>query len=82
VARIRDWAAVHREIYERYKAVHAQFIDPETGNLKDDLGLYLTLLRGLTFEKSLLDWCTMAEDAIVAADQRRRPTRSRRSRER
>ncbi len=76
IARTREWAAIHRKIYEKYKAIQAQFLNRETGKLKGDLGIYLTLLRGLTFEKSHLDWCTMAEEVIIAA-QRKRPSRPR-----
>jgi DNA-binding PadR family transcriptional regulator len=78
IMRIRECAAIHRKIYERYEALQAQFVDGETGKLKADLGIYLTLLRGLTFEKSLLDWCVMAEDAITVA-QRKRPSHAHRT---
>lgn len=81
IARIREWADIHRKIYEEYKAIQAQFLNRENGKLKDGLGIYLTLLRGLTFEKSHLDWCAMAEGAITAT-QRKRPPRSRHNPER
>jgi DNA-binding PadR family transcriptional regulator len=73
IARVREWAAIHRKIYEKYKAIQAQFLKLENGKLKGDLGIYLTLLRGLTFEKSHLDWCTMVEEAITAAQRKPQP---------
>jgi DNA-binding PadR family transcriptional regulator len=67
LAKVRELASIHRPLYETYRARERE-ISPHLGSdYSPALGLYFTLLRGLTYEEGYLKWCERLETAIQGA---------------
>jgi len=67
MSKIRELKSIHRSIHEKWKTLEQQIREVATSKYGADLGLYLSLLRGLTYEESYVRWCEMVEEAIQQA---------------
>ena len=80
LAKVRELASIHRPLYESYKALEREMSPHAGSGYTPELGHYLTLLRGLTYEEGYLKWCERVESAIeraAASTDRATPKRSR-----
>ncbi|MGO9449819.1 MAG: PadR family transcriptional regulator [Candidatus Binataceae bacterium] len=67
LAKVRELASIHRPLYETYRAQEREIRTHAGSEYTPDLGYYLTLLRGLTYEEGYLKWCEQVESAIKRA---------------
>ena len=68
LAKVRELAAIHRPLYETYKALERENSPLVGSGYTPELGRhYLSLLRGLIYEEGFLKWCERVESAIQRA---------------
>ena len=67
LAKIAELAEIHRPIFEERKRVEEMMRTNAVRSSGPELGTYLSLLRGVTYEDGYLKWCEWAQKAIRQA---------------